>query len=154
MVEAYPLQWPQGWPRTKFPERSKFYEKKQGSWATEVSMTKARAFLLGELNRLNASSVVISSNLELRQDGLPYAGRRRPQDCGVAVYFQLGGSDQCIPCDKWDRPEDNIYAIGKTIEALRGIERWGAKEMVNAAFRGFQSLPSPDQASLRPSNRG
>ena len=29
----------------------------------------------------------------------------------------------------------------KTVEALRGIERWGAKEMVNAAFRGFKALP-------------
>jgi len=34
-----------------------------------------------------------------------------------------------------------LRAVWKTIEALRGIERWGAKEMVNAAFRGFKALP-------------
>ena len=34
-----------------------------------------------------------------------------------------------------------MRAIEKTIGALRGLERWGAKEMVNAAFRGFKALP-------------
>ncbi|WP_219466911.1 DnaJ domain-containing protein [Rhodococcus qingshengii] len=29
-----------------------------------------------------------------------------------------------------------------SIGALRGLERWGAKEMVNAAFRGFKALPA------------
>jgi DnaJ-domain-containing protein 1 len=27
---------------------------------------------------------------------------------------------------------------------LRGIERWGAKELVDAAFRGFEALPAGD----------
>jgi DnaJ-domain-containing protein 1 len=38
---------------------------------------------------------------------------------------------------------DNIYAIGKTIDALRGIERWGTGDMVEQAFTGFVALPAP-----------
>lgn len=41
-----------------------------------------------------------------------------------------------------------MRAIEKTIEALRGLERWGAKEMVNAPFRGFKALPASVTATL------
>ncbi len=49
----------------------------------------------------------------------------------------------CFACDKWQDVYDNIYAIGKTIEALRGIERWGTGDMVEQAFTGFVALPAP-----------
>jgi hypothetical protein len=49
----------------------------------------------------------------------------------------------CFACDKWRDVYDNIYAIGKTIEALRGIERWGTGDMVEQAFTGFVALPAP-----------
>jgi DnaJ-domain-containing protein 1 len=62
-------------------------------------------------------------------------------DEGVAVYFMLDGNQQCIPCDKWSSVKDNVRAIGLTVQALRGLDRWGAKEMVSAAFRGFKALP-------------
>lgn len=133
MTEAFPLHWPVGWPRTLRPQRARF----------DTNFSMARDGLLDELRRLKASQVVISSNLELRRDGLPKAQRRQPDDCGVAVYFLLNGQAQCIPCDKWVRIQDNLQAIRLTVEALRGLERWGAKEMVTAAFRGFAALPEP-----------
>jgi hypothetical protein len=49
----------------------------------------------------------------------------------------------CFACDRWDRIGDNIYAIAKTIEALRGIERWRSGSMVEQAFTGFVALPAP-----------
>lgn len=131
MVDAYPLQWPQAWPKTKYPSYARF----------KTSFGVARNELMRELDLLGATNIVISSNVELRRDGLPYAGKRQPEDPAIAVYFKLNGEDQCVPCDKWNRTEDNLQAIRKTIEALRGLERWGAKEMVNAAFRGFKALP-------------
>lgn len=130
MIEAYPLQWPIAWPRTKYPTRARF----------DTSGNKAKVGLLNELRLLKASNIVVSSNAQLRRDGLPYVGQRL-EDCGVAVYFTLNKEQQCIPCDKWDSLDDNIQAVRKTVEALRGLERWGAKEMVNAAFRGFKALP-------------
>ena len=33
-----------------------------------------------------------------------------------------------------------MVAIRKTIEAIRGIERWGASDMMNRAFQGFVAL--------------
>ena len=37
-----------------------------------------------------------------------------------------------------------MQAIAKTIEALRGINRWGTGDMMEAAFKGFSALPAPD----------
>ncbi len=157
MVDAYPLQWPHAWPRTADhkKERSNFKQKGSGSFGglSRTTFQAAGSLLYSELGRLGARSIVLSSNLRLRGDGVPYATQERNVDQGVAVYFVREGKEQCIPCDKWDRAEDNIKAIGKTIEALRGIERWGAKNMVDAAFRGFQALPSPDMVMAMPQQR-
>ena len=50
-------------------------------------------------------------------------------------------------CDRYRKIEHNIRAIGKTIEALRGIERWGASDMLERAFTGFEALPQlPDES--------
>ncbi|MHA1137992.1 MAG: J domain-containing protein [Candidatus Thorarchaeota archaeon] len=132
MVDAYPLQWPTGWVRAKFQRRSNFQDH---------SMAYATHFMMEELRKLGATSIVLSTNVQLKRDGLPYSGRKPPDDKGVAVYFQLFGGSQCMPCDKWNRVECNLWAIAKSIEALRGLERWGAKEMVEASFRGFKALP-------------
>lgn len=131
-IDAWPLAWPATWPRTDYPERSRF----------GVSFATARDELLYELDLLGATDVVISSNFELRRDGLPYANRPEPIDTGVAIYFTIDGRQQCIPVDRWDRVKDNLRAAGLTIQALRGLERWGAKHMVDAAFAGFAALPA------------
>lgn len=143
MVDAYPLQWPPGWPRTSDYKRKRalFSQKDYRGHQTRTTFHNAAGFMYDELEKLGATNVILSSNLHLRQDGIPYSKQKIIEDPGVAVYFKFNNYDQCIPCDKWDRPEDNIKAVAKTIEALRGIERWGAKEMVNAAFRGFTALP-------------
>lgn len=128
----YPLAWPAGWKRTQSPEPSKFQPGSAYNESYEI---------FHQLELMGARNIVISSNMQYRADGLPYS-RQSVSDTGVAVYFDLEGEEQCVPCDKWIRLEDNLRAVAKTIEALRGIERWGAKDMVNAAFRGFKALPS------------
>lgn len=132
MIEAHPLSWPAGWPRTARPERSRF----------EVTFTDARRGVIYEIERLGGRDIVISSNLPLRKDGLPYANTREPDDPGVAVYFILDGQQRCFPVDKWDRVRDNLRAIEKSVEALRGLDRWGSKHMIDAAFAGFAALPA------------
>lgn len=131
-IQAYPLQWPATWPRTNYPERSRF----------GVSFATARDDLLCELDMMGATDIVISTNVELRRDGLPYANRPEPADTAVAIYFTRDGRQQCIPVDRWDRVKDNLRAAGLTLAALRGLERWGAKHMVDAAFTGFAALPA------------
>lgn len=84
--------------------------------------------------------VVISSNLELRLDGLPYSNRRDPSDPGAAVYWRDGDRRLVLACDKWSTVGENLYTIGKTIEATRAIERWGAVT-TEQAFAGYTALP-------------
>ncbi len=132
MMAAYPLQWPAHWPRTRWPERHPSMVR---------NFVRNRDEVVKQLDALGASGMIISSNLKPRLDGIPLSGQREPEDSGVAVYFTLNGQQQCIPCDKWDTAAQNLRAVALTVEALRGIERWGAQEMVNAAFRGFKALP-------------
>lgn len=132
MVDSFPLRWPLSWKRTGLGARKPALFK--------TSFGAARDGLLGELRMLGAREVVISSNIPMRLDGLPYANYNTPADSGVAVYFVLNGRHQCIPCDKWVKVVDNLQAINLTVAALRGLERWGAKEMMDAAFSGFIAL--------------
>lgn len=132
-VEAFPLHWPQGWKTTPDPQHSRF----------KVTFTSARDTLVAELKRMNAKNPVISTNIPLRNDGLPYARFSPPRDTGVAVYFTYKGKQMVFACDKWKRIEDNLWSICKTIEAIRGIERWGASEMLERAFTGFAQLEAP-----------
>lgn len=136
-IEAYPLYWPEYRPRARHTQCSAF----------KTSLAMARDGLFAELGRLNASSVIVSSNVELRRDGLPYASRKPPQDVAVAVYFKYKKSDMCFACDKYDKVADNIQAIRKTIKALRGIARWGTGDMMEQAFKGFQALPDHSKRS-------
>lgn len=138
MTTAFPLAWPAGWPRTRLPQRSNFKTK---------SLAYERDDLFAELWRLKAKNIILSTNLELRKDGLPYSGRKIPDDTGVAVYFILNGNQQCIPCDRWNSVEQNMKAITKSIDAIRGLSRWGAKEIVDAAFMGFKALPAGSSSS-------
>ncbi len=130
--DAYPLTWPAMWPRTAHPQISRF----------STSLASARNGLISELELLGASNIVISSNATLLKSGLLAARQSRIDDPGAVAYFTFDGEERAIPCDKWTRLEDNLRAIELTVAALRGLERWGAKEMVAAAFRGFAALPS------------
>lgn len=140
MADAFPLAWPAGWPRTPASKRSRPRFGGRG-YNQGAASGKAQQFLLDELRRLGARNVVLSTNIELRRDGLPYARQTITDDPGVAVYFTFKGQQRVIPCDRWDRVADNMYAIALSIEALRGLDRWGAGNMVEAAFSGFRSLP-------------
>jgi hypothetical protein len=128
----YPLSWPAGRARTNHRQRSRF---------RVSTFARVRDELFNELKLLGARRVVFSTNLKLRQDGLPLAGQAQPSDPGVAVYFRYKDRDVCFACDRWDRIEDNTQAVGHTVSALRGIARWGTGDMVEAAFTGFAALP-------------
>lgn len=140
MIENYPLTWPEGWPRTPDYRRS-------SSKFSPKSFAVVRDQLLDELRLFRATKVVLSTNIPLRQDGLPYASFRIPTDTGVAVFFQRNGKPMVLACDKWRRIEDNVASILKTINAIRGIERWGSSELMERAFTGFTALPAPKPAA-------
>lgn len=138
-IEAFPLAWPQGRPRKRFRNSAKF--------DAEVSIGRTRDELLHELTRFRASHVVISSNLQLRLDGLLRANQPQPQDPGVAVYFRLNNVPHAIACDAYTKVQHNLRAIAKTIEAQRGILRWGAVT-AEQVFAGFKQLPPPSASAV------
>lgn len=142
-VEAFPLHWPPGRPRTPHYNirKSQF---QPGNRPVEVGNVQA------ELKRLGARNIVVSTNVRLRNDGLPYAADKAPRDQGVAVYFDYAGGQKCFACDRWSTIPENLRAIFKSIEAIRGLERWGSKEFVEAAFTGFDALPAPGKHAARP----
>ena len=145
---AYPLAWPKGVPRTPVHAREYArFRKRDDGWLKSVSVAESLKRLQYELNAITrtgqawrVTGVVISSNVELRRDGLPMSGRREPDDPGVCAYFHLDGKPHALPCDKWHRAADNIVAIAKHVEAIRGMERWGVANVAQM-FAGFAALP-------------
>jgi hypothetical protein len=138
MIEAFPLCWPIGYPRTKYATGSRF----RGS-----TFDQARKGVINEIKRLGGTSVIVSTNLPLRNDGNPYASAPQPEDRGVAVYFTYKNNQVVFACDKWNQIGDNMKAIEKAISAIRGLERWGVSDMLNRAFSGFKALPENANAS-------
>lgn len=146
---SYPLSWPPSWPRTESHRRkaAPFHRNVRQvgvSWARKekLSMADTAGELYRELKLIGVGdyNVVLSTNVELRQDGIPYSNRAAPKDPGAAVFFKLKGKPCVLACDKWNRTEDNISAIARHIEALRGQERWGVGS-VEQAFAGYTALP-------------
>lgn len=138
-----PLHWPAGKPRSRNRSTPQFgtgFSQRRG----EFTIGDALSSLQAELDRLGAQQVVLSSNLDLRLDGLPRSGQANPADSGVALYFKLRGKDTVLACDWWVKVQDNIFALAKHIEALRGMDRWGVGTL-EQAFAGYQALPAPEQ---------
>lgn len=133
---SYPLTWPEGWPRHKgWRNHARFKNNTLGKCCDEA---------IAEIRRLSgyhaAEKTIISTNIQARLDGRPYANQKQPSDPGVALYFVFSSKPRVIACDKWATVEDNLWAIVKHIEALRGQERWGCGSL-ERAFRGYTAIP-------------
>lgn len=128
--EAFPLAWPIGWPRWRSAMPARF---------GAHTLYKARSSLQSELRLLGATGVVLSSNIPLRLDGLPYSNVTEPRDRGVAVYFRIKGEPRVLACDRWDKCAHNFVALAKHVEAIRGQLRWGVGSL-EQAFGGYKAL--------------
>ena len=133
MAEAFPLQWPMGRGRTAYRD------KKYGQF--KVGPEKIKRDLLKELSMMSVTNYVINSNSRLKADGMPYVNQQI-EDTGVVLYFTRKGQEIAIACDKYYQVNDNLRAIGLSLGAIRGMERWGTEEMVDRAFTGFAALPA------------
>lgn len=132
---AYPLAWPASKERTPARKRT------DSRFNRRASIARSRDELFYELRLLRATDITLSTNIELRRDGLPYANRREPDDPGVAVYFRLKDRDHVLACDLYAKVVENLRAITKTVEAQRGITRWGVVDL-EESFAGSQTAPT------------
>lgn len=141
MYESFPLHWPTG------REKTKSYQRRPAPF--KITMAKARNSLLHQLKKMGATSIVISSNIKTYTRAgqeIMYADQgRAKEDPGVAVYYLWKSEQYSLACDKWNNVCDNLQALNKTVEAIRGIERWGSGEMMKAAFAGFKALPEAEK---------
>lgn len=142
MADSFPLCWPVGFPRAKSRSRARY----------RASHTPALRGLIKEIKLLGCPdwNVIISTNMPVQRNGLPYVSGRLLPDPGVAVYFRLKERQMVLACDKWDRLEDNIRAIEMTVEAMRGLDRWGCSDILDRAFTGFAALPPPPGQGSQP----
>jgi hypothetical protein len=131
---AYPLTWPQGWKRHTTRGNPLFDRRTIEQCVREI-LNQLR------LLKIRDYEVILSSNLILRNDGLPRGGQPNPFDPGAAVYFRLNGQERVLACDKWARVEDNLWAIGKHIDSVRAQDRWGVGNVAQA-FAGYTALMS------------
>lgn len=147
-----PLQWPEGWKRTPASQRrrGRFTRRDTGvnGWRSSRALTFAEALrrLLEQVRLLGADRPVLSTNVELRLDGLPRASdARKLDDPGAALYFTLRGQARCLACDGYLDVASNIAALAGHIEALRAIDRYGVGT-IDQAFAGYaprlQAAPS------------
>lgn len=130
-VTAYPLTWPQGFPRSKTREGGKFKATLAG--ALKNVQDSLRLFASDSNRKLQ--DLIISSNVTL--------GSQRPDDPGVAVWFTWDGLGVCIAVDRYSTVEANLQAIHHILEARRVELRHGTLALVRATFTGFRALPSP-----------
>jgi hypothetical protein len=151
MSEAtrYPLAWPSGWIRTKARRAAMFSKNPQRQtidgtrFRLRASLTvgDGLARLTGELRRLGARAIVISSNLRTNLDGTIATKQAKVlEDPGVAVYFRLHDQPRVLACDRWTSAADNMAAIAAHISAIRAQDRYGVGTL-DQAFAGYAALP-------------
>lgn len=141
MPEAFPLEYPQDRDRTPDHKRERAVFK--------VTFAKARDELLNELDLMGAVKIIISTDIPLRKDGLPYASAAEPSDPGVAVYFEdrIWLRQSCVfACDGWDRVKDNLRDIGLTIAAKRLLIQQRKTVTAKREFVAYQTLPPADSS--------
>lgn len=136
--KAYPLHWPDAWPRTTTPAKSQFKTSLGGA----LNNVEKSIELFAKDSGKKVTNVIISSNVTL--------GQQRPADSGVVAYFDWDDISTCIAVDRYSKVEENLQAIHHCIEAERTKLRHGGLNLVRAAFRGYAALPPPPSAGGRP----
>jgi hypothetical protein len=132
VIEAYPLRWPEGWPRTKWPRRSRY----------DLSFARARDEIVRQVRLAKGRETIITTNVPLRRDGLPLANMSEPKDSGVAVYWDdKDRKPRVIAIDAWATVRENMRAVAMAVESLRAFDRTGAKAVIDRVYDGFARLP-------------
>lgn len=165
-MNRYPLTWPEGWRRTnpgkrvaaRFSKGERTYSSAPGesSWLRrrDLSIADGVGRVIDALRRFGVleGDAIISTNVPTRLDGLPRSDARKPEDPGVAVYWERPGDQgktKVMAIDAYIDVAHNLAAIAATLEAMRAIERHGGAIILDRAFQGFAALPAPGQIHRR-----
>jgi len=131
-IPAYPLQWPEGFPRTKSRDTGKF----KTTLAGALKNVETSLVAFGRDSGNAVTHIALSSNVTL--------GAQRPVDPGVAIWFLWDGAQRCIAVDRYSSVEANLQAVHHVLEARRTEIRHGTLALVRATMKGFAlALPAP-----------
>lgn len=132
-VPPFPLLWPEGVARTIRPTSSQFRTSLSGA----VKNVQESLQKFAKDSGLPIKNIVATSNVAGILGG-------RPEDAGVAVWFDWDGETRCFAVDRYTKVEDNVQAIHLIIEARRTELRHGGLNIVKQTFRSFAAaLPAP-----------
>jgi hypothetical protein len=136
------------WPGEPTPA----YRRKRGAF--KASFTKILDDLERELGHLKAKDITVQAYLkreDIRNDGWPRSSARPSQPGIILSLGQTKAGPLRFACDTYLDWEDNIRAIGLTLESLRAVERYGAVQKAEQ-YRGWSALPPAGGAVTPPMN--
>jgi len=123
--------------------------------ATPVGRRKPGLFTADYLARLNllesemtavsAKDAILTAFIpknQIRADGWPLSSAKAAGP-GLILSFTSNGQPREFAADHYDDWKDNLYAVAKTLEALRGINRWGGASS-GKQYAGFSPVLAPD----------
>lgn len=124
-------QRPVGWTRTRGPFK--------------VTTWNAIENLLSfELQKLGAKDVVLAIDLpnpaHWNMQGAPRADARAASPAVVVSFTNRDGVRLTFPCDTYSDWQTNVYAIARSLENLRAVDRYGVTQG-DAQYVGFRALP-------------
>lgn len=113
------------------------------AWAKTVQLLRRE---LEMLDAVHPILMIAMRPQDFRVDGLP-RGDRKASSPGVILTFEAPalGAVRMVG-DKYNRWQDNIRAIAKSLEALRSVDRFGVTK-TGEQYRGWLALPMGSGAS-------
>lgn len=143
---SYPLSWPGDRPRTRPGRRNagRFATRTtvlgRGPTTLDISFDQAAERVRNELKLLQISDYVLSTNVPPAKSGASMKDRLYPKDPGVCLYFEIDGRPHAVPCDSYNRVEQNVAAIASHLASTRAIARYGVADL--RAMLLFAVVPS------------
>ena len=134
-VTEFPLCWPENKPRAAERMDRSYRGAYFGTNVNKMTRAKALAAIEDEMRKWRIDRWIISTAPAYRQG---------PTDPAAALWWDHPGLGlRVLACDQYARVHDNLYAIALTLDALRGLERWGAYTMEQAIEGAKLALPPP-----------
>lgn len=121
-----------------YPKSGQYASKRFGcSWGTTLDDLEL------DLKNLEATSIVIEADLrrdQIRNDGWPHGGCL-PATPGIRLGFTSKHGPLVYECGTFGTMEQNLRAIGLTLQRLRLIDEYGATKG-GEQYKGFAQLPA------------
>jgi hypothetical protein len=128
---------------------------KRRTGAFQVTYLRLLEDLSSELRAIGAKSIELALDIpdgKLSRSARSYDGWPKADapvnSPGVILRFDRGETPMQFACDTYSYWEHNLRAIGRTLEALRAVSRYGATSR-NEQYRGYErQIAAPTTESV------